>query len=299
MHDDHIPFTRGEARAAGISDRRLRGREFRRILFGHYLPADVTPQPIHTIRAALNCHPKDAVATHFSSARLYGAPVPDHPEVHVTVREADERRRRRGLRCHALAIDAADVRILAGVRISSPCRMFVELARYLTLVELVVLGDWLVQSRLTNVPALRRYSLRSTEQCADRAARAAAYVRGGSESPRESHLRLLLMLAGLPAAHPNRTVRLGARTLRLDLAFVTVKVAVEYDGEWHDDDHQQELDEARRSLLEEHGWIVIVVRKNDLYSTPGDVIARVVAALQARGLVVGPISDDWRAHFAH
>jgi very-short-patch-repair endonuclease len=296
--DDHVPFSRAEARASGISDRRLKGSEFRRIVFGYYLPSEVTPQPIHAIRAALQCHPEGAVATHFSAARLRGAPVPDHPEVHVTVRDAADRRRRRGLRCHALAIDEADVQTLAGVRISSPCRMFVELARYLNLVELVVLGDWMVQTRLTSVPSLRSYSRRSMEQYADRAARAASYVRLGSESPRESRLRLLLMLAGLPTMHPNPTVVIEDRTFRVDLAFLRARVAVEYDGVWHDDEDQPEIDQERRSLLERDGWIVIVVRKDELYTDPGAVIARVVAALRQRGVRVGLLSDDWRAHFA-
>ena len=298
MIDDHVPFSRAEARASGISDRRLNGSEFRRILFGHYLPAGVTPQPVHAIRAALKCHPEGAVATHFSAAQLLGAPVPDHPEVHVTVREADDRRRRRGLRCHALAIAAADIRTLAGVRISSPCRMFVELARYLSLVELVVLGEWLVQNRHTNVPMLRSYCRRSMEQYADRAARAAAYVRLGSESPRESRLRLLITLAGLPVAHPNPTVVVGDRTFRIDLAFVAAKVALEYDGEWHDKDGQRELDEERRALLEKAGWTVIVVRKDELYTDPGGLLARIAVTLRRRGVAVGTLRDDWRAHFS-
>lgn len=298
MLDDHIPFTRAEAIAAGISDRRLRSGEFRRILFGHYLPAEVTPQPIHTVRAALNCHPTGAVATHFSAAKLQNAPVPDHPEEHVTVRDAKDRRHRRGLRCHALAIDEADVRTLAGVRISSPCRMFVELARYLNQVELVVLGDWLVQHRLTTVPGLRRYCRASIEQHADRAVRAAAYVRLGSESPRESRLRVLLAMAGLRSIKPNHTVTLDdGQEFRIDLVFLGVKVGVEYDGEHHDDPVQQEIDEARRRLLAALGWLIIVVRKREFYGNPGGVIRRVVAALRERGARVGPLSDDWRAHF--
>ena len=298
MLDDHVPFSRTEARRAGITDHRLRGSEFRRIAFGYYLPAEVTPHAIHAVRAALKCHPEGAVATHFSAARLQSAPVPDHPEVHVTVRDAGDRRRRRGLRCHALAIDEADVRVLEGVRISSPCRMFVELARYLSLVELVVLGDWLVQNRHATVPGLRAYSRRSMEQYADRAARAASYVRLGAESPRESRLRLLLMMAGLPVVTPNPTIGVGGRRLRLDLAFLAAKVAVEYDGVWHDEDDQPEKDEERRKLLDAHGWIVIVVRKDELYLDPGGLLARIVATLRARGVAVGLLRDDWRPHFS-
>ena len=199
--------------------------------------------------------------------------------------------------CARFLFAEEDVRVLAGVRVSAPCRMFVELARYLNLVELVVLGDWLVQHRHTNVPALRHYCRRSTEQCADRAARAAAYVRSGSESPRESRLRLLLALAGLPSITTNLVVVVGSSEFRLDLAFTAVKVAVEYDGRHHDDPEQREADARRRQLLEAQGWVFVVVAKDQLYADPGGVIAQVVAALRARGMRIPPLRDDWRSHF--
>jgi very-short-patch-repair endonuclease len=60
---------------------------------------------------------------------------------------------------------------------------------------------------------------------------------------------------------------------------------------------QQKIDEARRDLLESQGWIIVVVKKRELYSDPGGVIARVVAALRERGARVPPLSDAWRPHF--
>jgi very-short-patch-repair endonuclease len=42
------------------------------------------------------------------------------------------------------------------------------------------------------------------------------------------------------------------------------KVCVEYDGEeFHDSLEAQAHDEARRAWLRAHGWIVVVVRKED------------------------------------
>ena len=58
--------------------------------------------------------------------------------------------------------------------------------------------------------------------------------------------------------------RNGRRLYRLDLAYPGMKICVEYDGEeFHDSPEAREADEARRSWLREHGWIVIVVTKDD------------------------------------
>lgn len=299
MTDAAHAISRAEARRLGISDRELAGSGYRKVATGRYLPSDIKPHPAHAIRVALACHPEGAVATHHSAARMLGAPVPAHPEEHVTVRDPDNRRRRLGVRCHVLQIAEADVMIMEGLRLSRPNRMFVELARFLGLVDLVVLGDWLVQANHTTVSSLRLYCRASLEQHAGRATYAANLVRARSESPRESRLRLLLALAGLPSPEVNAEVFSdeGEFLARLDLAFRIVRIAVEYDGGQHADQAQWEADVARRQRLEDLGWRVIVVTNTQLYRRPAEIIRVVARALEERGLEVGPLSDDWRPHF--
>jgi hypothetical protein len=292
-------ISRAEAREQGISDRELAGPRFRKVATGRYLPSEVAPHPVHAIRVALACHPAGAVATHFSAARMLGAPVPAHPEEHITVRVPGDRRRRLGVRCHVLQIAEADVMTMSGLRISRPNRMFVELARFLGLVDLVVLGDWLVQNAHTTVRSLRLYCRASLEQHSGRATYAANLVRARSESPRESRLRVLLALAGLPAPEVNAEVfdAEGEFLARLDLAFPALKIAVEYDGGHHADKDQWEADVARRQRLEDLGWRIIIVTNKQLFQHPARILASVARALEERGADVGPLSDDWRPHF--
>ena len=75
-----------------MSDRELRGNGYRQLLHGVHISSSVPVQPLHRTKAALMVHPPGAVASHFSAARLLGAPVPSHPWEHVTVSRPEDRR---------------------------------------------------------------------------------------------------------------------------------------------------------------------------------------------------------------
>lgn len=62
---------------------------------------------------------------------------------------------------------------------------------------------------------------------------------------------------------------------RLDLAYRDHLIAVEYDGEWHEDGEQPVVDQARRARLTALGWRVLVYRARDLRDTPYQVVADV------------------------
>jgi hypothetical protein len=85
-----------------------------------------------------------------------------------------------------------------------------------------------------------------------------------AESSGESWARLAIIDAGLPAPTPQVWVLEGGRRkFRVDLAYEKCKIAIEYDGaEFHDGDERAEHDRRRRAWLREHGWTVIVVRRD-------------------------------------
>lgn len=297
--DPMIPFTRAQARAAGVSYAELRGPGYRSLLHGVYISSAVPDTPVVRAAAALLVHPPGAVASHFTAARLLQAPVPAHPWEHVTVADPSDRRQRRGLKCHVAALAAADVRAVAGLRVSAPDRMFVELASFLALVDLVVVGDWLVRRDHTTPERLRDYCRASTDQHAGHARTAASYVRARVDSPMETRLRMLLVLAGLPEPEVNRKVRDdgGTVVLRLDLSYPGVRVAVEYDGRQHLElVDQWERDVERRDDLD--GWRVVTVTSKGIYREPEKTLQRVWRALHERGFrPLPPLRDDWRPHF--
>lgn len=107
-------------------------------------------------------------------------------------------------------------------------------------------------------------------------------VDGGAASPRESHIRLWLLDAGMPRPETQIPVYRGRRAVAfLDMGWEDVKVAVEYDGDHHRKDRAQYVkDMARLRMLEALGWIVIRVIAED---RPAEWLARVEAALISRG----------------
>ncbi|ANS77690.1 hypothetical protein SGUI_0294 [Serinicoccus hydrothermalis] len=265
---------------AGMSKHTLDGPEFRRLLGSVRVLAEVTVTAHLLARAALLVAP-DAVVSHHSAARLYGAVVPDSPRVHLTIGRAQDRRRRQGLQWH---VDAAATSCLyRGIRVTTAAQTFLDLAHDLTLVDLVVLGDSLVHRGHASPNAL-------VEAAESRgiplARRAAALVRRGAESPMETKVRLLLVLAGFP--EPRMQVafvdRGGQTRYRLDLAYPELKVAIEYDGRHHAADPAQwGHDISRREWLDDQGWRLVVLRSPDVHATPWATVRRIAGILAAHG----------------
>ncbi len=295
--DPSRPFTTEQARRAGLTKAQLAGPAYRTVLRSVHISARTPYAAWHRVAAALMVHPAGAVATHSSAARMMGVPVPPDPYEHVTVTRAEDRRPHHGLRCHATAMAAAEIQVVRGLRISSPERLFVELARTLALVDAVVAGDWLARNGYLTVRGLRDHCA----QASGRVRRAASYVRERVDSPMETRLRMLLVLAGLPEPLINQEWRTvdGRLVLRLDLSYPGVRLAIEYDGRHHVEIKQQwERDLERRGALEDDGWRQIIVTSSGIYREPGQTLARVHAALSERGWPgLRPLRDDWRPHF--
>lgn len=107
-------------------------------------------------------------------------------------------------------------------------------------------------------------------------------VDGGSASPKESWVRLLLLDHGFP--RPTTQIAVGADGYLigfLDMGWEQYKVAVEYDGDQHRWDRRQYVkDQQRLRRLERAGWVVVRVIAED---RPQDIVARVRTALSRRG----------------
>lgn len=298
--DTRRPFTRADALAVGISPKQLRGSRFRRIFRGVYVEARVADSPLTRAEAALLLQPTEAFASHTTAARIHRIPVPRDPLTHVTVLDEDDRRRREGIGCHVGP--ANEVVRVARVRVSGPHQMFVELASVLAFVDLVVAGDALVRLGKATPGSLVDACERSTSRHARAALRAAKYVRAEVDSPMETRLRLLLVLAGLPEPTVNHKVRdeHGTVRRRFDLSYPSVRLIVEYDGRQHVEVRENwTSDLERREELDIGGWRIVVVTSDGIYRDPAGTIARVRAALRDQGWRGLPsrTSEAWRAHF--
>lgn len=299
--DPRAPFTRAAARSAGITDAQLRGPGFRRLFTGVHIRSDVRVWPTTYIEAALLLHPPPAFASHHSAATVYDLPVPDDPEVHVSVFDRSDRRRREGIRPHVALADAA-VTSHRGFRVSTPLQLFLEMACVLNLVDLVVLGDAMAKRRLVTLDGLRRAAAAWSGRGGERARRAAGLVRERVDSPMESRLRMLIVLAGLPEPVVNLTLRRtdGSVLMRLDLSYPDLRIVIEYDGQQHVlDPDQVDTDLGRDDWFGDERWRVVKVVARGIFRRPDLTVARVQKALAARNAPGLPrqLSDEWRAYF--
>jgi very-short-patch-repair endonuclease len=102
-----------------------------------------------------------------------------------------------------------------------------------------------------------------------------------AESRPESITRVVLVQAGF-AVVPQFRVVVGSRVVaRVDLALPKLKIAIEYDGRWHEGDLQRALDNDRLAALRAAGWTVIVVTA-ELLRDPRRLVVAVAAAVAER-----------------
>ncbi|MGV9762689.1 hypothetical protein [Micromonospora tulbaghiae] len=107
---------------------------------------------------------------------------------------------------------------------------------------------------------------------------------GLAQSPPESHLRVRLVLAGLPRPVAQYPVRVSTGLiLHPDLAWPEFRVAVEYDGQWHSDADRMHLDRRRLDQLVAAGWLVLHVNGRRLRKEFPALVREIRAALVARG----------------
>ncbi len=296
--DTGVPFTVAEAKAAGLSKDDLRGPRFRAVLRCVHVDASVPPSPALTASALLALAPAKAWVSHASAARVIGAPLPALPGEHLTVVDAADRLRRAGVTCHVAR--TGRVQRTGGLVHSAPTQVFVELAEQLSLVDLVVVGDWMVRRQLVSLECLREFVAASTLRGARLARLAVSFVRERVDSPMETRLRMLFVLAGFPEPEVNVTFDLGSGRRRYDLCWPGVKVVAEYDGRHHAErETQWEGDLVRREQIEDDGWALRVFVAKDVFHTPDRTLARMAVLLRRRGLPGMParLKDDWRAHF--
>jgi hypothetical protein len=288
------PFLRSEARH--LSDGRLR-RDYRPLFHGVYVRRRSPVGDIELAEAALKVAEPGSYVSHHTAARLLGAVVPDDPDVHVTSRR--HRVRGEGLAGHRAKV-VQQVVPWRGIRMTSPVQTFLDLAHCLALVDLVVLGDSLVRRKRTSPEQLVSATRDHRGPFSRLARRAAALVRAGVDSPMETRLRLLIVLAGLPEPEVDHRVHDEAGTLlrRYDLAYLPFPLIIEYDGRQHAESDEQWLgDIGRDETLDDERIRRLVIVSRDLYSTPAATLARITKAMRAAGMAVPRMRDDWRRHF--
>ncbi|WP_340539215.1 endonuclease domain-containing protein [Nocardioides sp. GXZ039] len=227
--------------------------------------------------------------------------MPDHGFAHVTVARSRDRRFRPEIKPHVTG-RRRRVSVVDGIRTTGPINTFIDCAGWLSFIDLVILGDALAKKFGISAAQLVRACRESTDYYSGRAAVAAEFVRDGVDSPMETRLRLLIVLAGLPEPVVNfRTYHEdGTWKRRFDLCYPGIKVIIEYDGRQHADSVEQwNADLKRREEFDDEGYRILVVTARGIFREPERTLERIRRLLISRGMIgVPPIDPAWREHFA-
>ena len=276
------PFTLATAAALGVSVDVLRGSRFWTPVRGVRVSADV-PDTLATRCAAVALLAPSAAFSHATAAALSGLPLardrtPLGIEVTGPVPPVVE-----GVRGHR-GQAGAGVRLADGLRVTTGARTWADLAPRLALDDLVVLGDAALRRGLTDLVELTAWAARPGRRGARRMRAAIPLLEPRTDSPMETRLRLLIVRGGLPrpVAGADVVVR-GVWLARPDLAYPALRIAIEYDGDHHRTDRQQwQRDIGRRRVLEDHGWLLVVVTADDVLRRPHEIVDRLRRAISSR-----------------
>jgi hypothetical protein len=153
------------------------------------------------------------------------------------------------------------------------------------------LGDALVARDSKGLMAFDELAAFIDSACGWRGVRAARqvlpWVRPRTDSPRETWLRQLVLDLGFAEPDVNPDVWAEGRHLTLDLAWVSLRIDLEYHGEGHfGDPRRAKGDLYRRRVLETAGWIVVEVTSADLRN-PAALAARLGAAFSRARRLLG------------
>jgi hypothetical protein len=257
----------------------LRGPAWRRLFRDVYVDATVPDTHRLRARAAAALLVPGAVVTGVSAAVLWGVDVVGvNDDVELTVPPGSHPRRHPGLVVRRTVVPEEDVRIEAGVRVSTPEATLLRLARALPRDDAVVAADWLIRVTGIDLEALR-VRVGVPGMVPPRVRAVCALADGLAESPPETRVRLLLRRGGLPEPVAQYEIRHARNFVaRVDFAWPALKVALEYDGAWHGETGQFARDRRRLNRLQEAGWRVVFVTAADLHD-PARVLATVRAAL--------------------
>ena len=270
------------------SPKRLRGSDLGAPFRGTRAVATAPTDVEHRARAFATRMPAEAFFNSATAAIVHGIPVPlpleSSRRIHVAVPLPRRATQTSGVIGHAVTLMGDDCTVVRGLRVSTVCRTWCELAALLDLHDLVAAGDHIIHHRLP---------LASLEDLVDAVAhypgrrgratlrRALPLLSERAESPQESRLRSILMTGGIGGLRPNLWVTVRGRRLRIDIAIPQHRLAIEYQSDYHLDLGQRRKDLTRASILASDEWLTLEFNSDDM-GAPHEVVERVLATLRTR-----------------
>jgi very-short-patch-repair endonuclease len=251
-----------------------------------YVPAGTDLTATLRAHAAWLWSRRRGVVAGQSASALHGAKWVSHQAPAQLLYQ--HRRPPPGIRTWLDRVAADEIQLVGCVSATTPVRTAFDLGcRYPTSRSVAAI-DALARATALDIADVERLTERYRgHRNVRRARHALNLVDAGSQSPRETWLRLLLINADYPRPRTQIPVYGEYRELVavLDMGWEDIKVAVEYEGDHHRTDRRQfNRDIARYEALTDLGWIVVRVTAEDV---PGGILRRVAAAWSRRTCSLG------------
>ena len=282
----------------GVGDNRLRRADIRRVGRGIYMweapglrigedvtdeahePGRMASAELQSLFRSISAKYPSTWVSHGTAARILGLPLPwrlkRQDDVHLSSQgKGQSYAGRPGVVRHRPVSCPGETFIKDGIRMSTPARIMIDLMPWLSVAELVVLGDAVVRrpysyaegrgQAWTSIEELKRtVDAHPWTPGVPRGREAVSLVRVGADSAPETRLRLALINGGLPEPELQVPADIDdPSSPRADLGYPWAKLAIQYDGEHHFAPAQQNRDQMRDATFEAHGWKVLLANQVD------------------------------------
>jgi len=174
----------------------------------------------------------------------------------------------------------SDISTVRDLRLTSITRTVADVARRLSVIEATAVFDMALHRRQVTAGQLRQWiASHAGYRGIGNLRQAIELAEPATESPMETRLRLLLVLAGLPKPKVQVSLRdeNGIFIARPDLYYPTKRLAIEYDGASHRTSIA--ADNRRQNRLLEAGHRLLRFSASDVLQTPMAVVGLVRRAL--------------------
>ena len=221
----------------------------------------------------------DVVVYGVSAAQWHGLRLPTRllhaPRVHLASTGGKDRIRRVMVKGAKASFLPGEVAEYDGVRITTPERTFFDLARMVSPMELVAIGDGIVCSHrfgiyagrppMSTIPQIEALlSAHRRARGVALARRALCRVRVGSDSVMETRMRLIAEDYGIEGWDLDVAVEVDGRLVQPDLRHRRSGLFVQYEGAHHNESSQVERDIERLRRTERAGHRELRIYAKDL-----------------------------------
>ena len=292
------PFTTAYARKCGVSYADLRALVLQGLLVrpvkGVYHASGLPDSLALRVAVLKLATPPDAVVTDRTAAWMWRAQRVLAPGAHLEVPRVSmyclpgSRLRNKLVDSGQRMLGPRDVEVVDGLNVTTPLRTACDVGRLLhrdqaigVMDSLAALGRFSVAELVAE--AARFKGFRGVVQLRY----LAPLVDARSGSPGESTLRLRWIELALP--RPECQVEVPASnggSFFIDVGTVQGRLGAEYFGEeFHGEDDEEHDDNRLAWLRTELGWVIVVVRKHNVYGRDQDVDGLLIAGAREAGLL--------------